>query len=98
MSVELTLWKWNTHKVGMCAAVLITYLDMQLQLFIIQHSATVMYASATVDPRFCSVGISTNYICSMARKGFSSIYNNASDWILVLFAWLIAFNGTRDMW
>ena len=33
MSVELTLWKWNTHKVGVSAAVRITYLDTQLQLF-----------------------------------------------------------------
>ena len=29
--VELTLWTWNTHTVGVSAAVLITYLDRQLQ-------------------------------------------------------------------
>ena len=34
----LTLWKWNTHKVGVSSAVLITYLDTQLQPLTIQSS------------------------------------------------------------
>ena len=32
MSVELTLGKWNTHRVGGSVTVLITYLDTQMQL------------------------------------------------------------------
>ena len=44
MWVELTLWAWNTHKVGLSVAVRITCLDTQLQLFIIQRSLVLVYS------------------------------------------------------
>ena len=46
------------------------------------HS-TAMYASGTPDPSFCKVAINTNSGCSIVRKGFSSISNNASDEIFI---------------
>ena len=60
------------------------------------HS-TAMYACCMQDPSFCKVSNNTNS-GSIDRKGFSSISNNASDGNFVFIAWLINYNGTRDMW